>query len=291
MELAQLKMVKAVARTGSIARAAEQLHCVPSNITNRLKQLEGELGTSLFIRAGRGLKISPDGEIILGYSERILALVEEAKRAVDRQAEPSGHLRIGAIESCAGGRLPPLLAEFHRRFPQVTLELVTGTWSQLFEELQHHRLDGALVAVDIPHPKLDRTTLYSEPLVLVASATAAPVLRPQDLQDQTLFMWPGVCPYRRALEQWLDTHGVTASLTGYASWGTIIDCVSAGAGMTLAPEGVLDRYTLSAGLARYRFAELQPIDIRFVWNKEIERHTARDAFAQLLREQLGKRDE
>lgn len=45
MELTQLKMVQAVARFGSIARAAEQLHCVPSNITNRLKQLESELGT------------------------------------------------------------------------------------------------------------------------------------------------------------------------------------------------------------------------------------------------------
>lgn len=95
-------------------------------------------------------------------------------------------------------------------------------------------------------------------------------------------------PYRRALEHWLNAHDVTATIIGYASWGTIIDCVSAGAGMTLAPEGVLDRYTLSAGLTRQRFADLQPIDIRFVWNKEIERHTARDAFAQLLQERLGK---
>lgn len=288
MELAQLKMVRAVARTGSIARAAEQLHCVPSNITNRLKQLEGELGTTLFIRAGRGLKISPDGEVFLGYSERILALVDEARHAVDHNAEPSGTLRIGAIESCAGGRLPPLLAEFHQRFPHVTLELVTGTWSQLFEELQNHRLDGALVAVDNPHPKLDRAMLYSEPLVLITRADSPPVLAPQDLQGQTLFMWPNGCPYRRALENWLHDHDITLTITGYASWGTIIDCVSAGAGMALAPEGVLERYALSAGLARYRFADLQPIDIRFVWNSEIQRHTARDAFAQLLQERLGK---
>ena len=58
----QLHYFWVVARTGSIARAAEQLHCVPSNITNRLKQLEGELGTPLFIRAGRGLAISAAGE-------------------------------------------------------------------------------------------------------------------------------------------------------------------------------------------------------------------------------------
>ena len=286
MELAQLKMVKAVARTGSIASAALQLHCVPSNITNRLKQLESELGTRLFIRAGRGLKISPAGEVFLGYSERILALVDEAKRAVDSEAEPSGTLRIGAIESCAGGRLPPLLAEYHRRYPQVTLELVTGTWSQLFDELQHHRLDGALVATDVLPAKLKRTTLYSEPLVLIAHASATPLLSVRDLQDKTLFMWPTGCPYRRALENWLGAHDVHSSITSYASWGTIIGCVSAGAGIALAPEGVLERYAQSAGLSIYRFADLQPVENRFVWHQEIQRHGAREAFAQLLQEQI-----
>lgn len=286
MELAQLNMVRAVARTGSIARAALQLHCVPSNITTRIKQLESELGTALFIRAGRGLKISPAGEIFLGYSERILALVDEAKRAVDHNASPRGSLRIGAIESCAGGRLPPLLAEYHRRYPHVTLELVTGTWSQLFDELQHHRLDGALVATDALPAKLQRTTLYSEPLVLITHACAAPILSAGDLHGQTLFMWPSGCPYRRALEDWLGANGVQASITGYASWGTIIGCVSAGAGMALVPEGVLERYAQSASLQIYRFAELQPVENRFVWHQEIQRHTARDAFAQLLQEQL-----
>ena len=61
MELAQIRMFKTVADTGSIARAAEVLHCVPSNITARLKTLEAELGTELFYRQGRGLRISPAG--------------------------------------------------------------------------------------------------------------------------------------------------------------------------------------------------------------------------------------
>lgn len=55
MELSQLRMFRAVAQTGSIVKASERLHCVPSNITTRLKQLEDELGTQLFIRHGRGL--------------------------------------------------------------------------------------------------------------------------------------------------------------------------------------------------------------------------------------------
>ncbi|BAQ73609.1 LysR family transcriptional regulator [Pseudomonas sp. Os17] len=287
MELSQLKMLNAVARTGSIARAAEQLHCVPSNITNRLKQLESELGTPLFTRVGRGLKISAAGEIFLGYSERILALVDEAKRAVDDQAEPSGLLRLGAIESCAGGRLPPLLAQYHRRYPKVSVELVTGTWSQLFTELQHQRIDGALVAIDTLPPRLKQTVLYHEPLVLISSAGSAPIHSASDLLGQNLFMWPQGCPYRRALENWLARHGLNLPITGYASWGTIIGCVSVGAGVSLIPEGVLERYAQSATLNIQRFSDLLPVDNRFVWHQDVQRHNARDAFARLLQEHLG----
>ena len=287
MELSQLKMLNAVARTGSIARAAEQLHCVPSNITNRLKQLESELGTPLFTRVGRGLKISAAGEIFLGYSERILALVDEAKRAVDDQAEPSGLLRLGAIESCAGGRLPPLLAQYHRRYPKVSVELVTGTWSQLFTELQHQRIDGALVAIDTLPPRLKQTVLYHEPLVLISSAGSAPIQSASDLQGQNLFMWPQGCPYRRSLENWLARHGLNLPITGYASWGTIIGCVSVGAGVSLIPEGVLERYAQSATLNIQRFSDLLPVDNRFVWHQDVQRHNARDAFARLLQEHLG----
>ncbi|MCO7609290.1 LysR family transcriptional regulator [Pseudomonas chlororaphis] len=287
MDLSQLKMLNAVARTGSIARAAEQLHCVPSNITNRLKQLESELGTPLFNRVGRGLKISAAGEVFFGYSERILALVDEAKRAVDDQAEPSGVLRLGAIESCAGGRLPPLLAQYHRRYPQVSVELVTGTWSQLFTELQHQRIDGALVAIDTLPPKLQQTVLYHEPLVLISSAGSAPIHSASDLQGQHLFMWPQGCPYRRALENWLARHGLNLPITGYASWGTIIGCVSVGAGVSLIPQGVLERYSQSATLNIQRFSDLLPVDNRFVWHQDVKRHKARDAFARLLQEHLG----
>ena len=90
MELSQLRMIKSVAECGSIALAAQHLHCVPSNITTRIKQLENELGTVLFTRAGRGLQISAAGQLFLGYCERILALVDEARRAVTPHATPHG---------------------------------------------------------------------------------------------------------------------------------------------------------------------------------------------------------
>ncbi len=287
MELAQLKMVKAVAQTGSVAQAALQLHCVPSNITTRIKQLESELGTPLFIRAGRGLAISAAGEVFLDYCERILALVEESKRAVDSNAIPRGKLRIGAVESSASGRLPPLLAEYHRRYPQVELELVTGAWAQLLDDLQHHRIDAALVAAGGKRPKLEQSVVYSERLVLITSASSAPIEDARDLAGRTLLVWPPGCPYRAALENWLKPHDIKPAIASYASWGTIIGCVSAGIGVALAPEGILARYEQANQLTSYRFDELAAVDNLLFWHKDTQRHLARDAFARLLRETFG----
>ncbi|MGY2295150.1 LysR family transcriptional regulator [Pseudomonas yamanorum] len=287
MELAQLKMVKAVAQTGSVAQAALQLHCVPSNITTRIKQLESELGTPLFIRAGRGLAISAAGEVFLDYCERILALVEESKRAVDSNAIPRGKLRIGAVESSASGRLPPLLAEYHRRYPQVELELVTGAWAQLLDDLQHHRIDAALVAAGGKRPKLEQSVVYSERLALITSASSAPIEDARDLAGRTLLVWPPGCPYRAALENWLKPHDIKPAIASYASWGTIIGCVSAGIGVALAPEGILARYEQANQLTSYRFDELAAVDNLLFWHKDTQRHLARDAFAGLLRETFG----
>jgi len=290
VELSQLRMIKSVAECGSIALAAQHLHCVPSNITTRIKQLENELGTVLFTRAGRGLQISAAGQLFLGYCERILALVDEARRAVTPHAKPHGTLRIGAIDSCATVRLPPLLAEYHQRYPEVTLELVTGQWPQLLDDVQHHRLDAAIVAIDVQHPKLLSTALYHEPLILIAGAAHPPLTDLSAISRQTVFMWPAGCPYRDTLEQWLAVHNVPINSVAYANWGSIIGCVGAGAGLAIVPEGMLERFGTDATLTRYRFNDLPAVQNRLVWHRETGCHTARDAFASLLAEHFSPKN-
>jgi DNA-binding transcriptional LysR family regulator len=90
VELSQLRMFKKIADNGSIAKAAEQLHCVPSNITTRIKKLEGELGEQLFIRKGRGLVLSPAGVVFWTYANQILSLCDEAKRVLSSDTPPIG---------------------------------------------------------------------------------------------------------------------------------------------------------------------------------------------------------
>lgn len=286
MELSQLTMFKTVADQGSIVRAAELLHCVPSNITNRIKLLERELGVSLFIRKGRGLVISPAGKLFLGYTNKILSLCQESQRALDPEATPSGSLKIGAIESAATGRLPKLLSKYHQLYPRVQMQFSTGDWSQLLNDVVSHKLDGAIIAVRPEHPDIASIEIYKEELVLIASVTAGRIHEPQDLSGIDIFMWPEGCPYRKALESWLRTHKVSSPITNIASYGTILGCVSAGAGASLVPKGIFEQFRSIGSISGYAFDDLRAIQNYFIWNKNVEVHRAKDAFVELLKEEF-----
>ena len=78
MEFSQLRIFQAVAEEGSITRAAERLHRVPSNLSTRLKQLEEQMGVELFMRERQRLQLSPAGKVLLDYAARLLALHDEA---------------------------------------------------------------------------------------------------------------------------------------------------------------------------------------------------------------------
>ncbi|MCF4996834.1 LysR family transcriptional regulator [Pseudomonas syringae] len=282
MELSQLKMFKVVADQGSIIRASELLHCVPSNITNRIKLLESELGVSLFIRKGRGLIISPSGRLFLSYVNNILSLCEESKRALDPGAAPSGNLKIGAIESSATGRMPKLLSNFHQLYPSVQMQFSTGDWLQLSNDVASHELDGAVIAVRPEHPDLESTEIYKEELVLIASSIAGRIDKPQDLSGVDIFMWPEGCPYRKALVSWLGKHGVSSTITNIASYGTIIGCVSSGAGVSLVPKGIFEQFGQLGSINGYMFEDLQPVQNYFISNRNVGAHRARDKFSELL---------
>src|SRR3954452_24670991 len=92
MDLSDLRIFSAVVREGGVTRAAERLHRVQSNVTTRLRQLEEDLGTTLFVRAGKRLHLAPAGQVLL-----------RARNAV-QDPQPRGIFRLGAMESTAAVR-------------------------------------------------------------------------------------------------------------------------------------------------------------------------------------------
>lgn len=239
MDLVQLRMFCAVAETGSVARAAELLHRVPSNLTTRLKQLEEELGTDLLIREKQRVRLSPMGHNFLSYARRILALSEEALN-MTRQGEPAGNFALGTMESTAATRLPGLLSAFHQRYPAVSLSLITGTSGEIIDHVREGTVAAALADSPEGYDELDSCVAFDEELVLITSSEHQAVTCPQDVQGKTFFAFRNSCSYRMKLEDWFRDGGAQpGNIMEIHSYHAMIACVAGGAGLAITPASVL----------------------------------------------------
>lgn len=240
MDLTQLRMFCLVAEAGSVVRAAEQLHRVPSNLTTRLRQLEQELGADLFIREKQRLRLSPIGHNFLCYAQRILALSEEAI-SMTRTGEPSGNFALGSMESTAATRLPSLLASYHLRYPDVSLSLITGTSGDIIDRVRAGTLAAAFVDGPVSYDELNGCKSFPEHLVLISDSHHAPIRHPQDAKDDTLFAFPARCAYRSRLEKWFRQAGIAfGNIMEIQSYHAMLACVASGAGLALIPASVLE---------------------------------------------------
>lgn len=239
IDFTDLQIFKAVVEEGGIIKAARKLHRVPSNITKRIKQLEASMGVTLFHRDRQRLHLSPTGELLRSYADRLVQLSEEARAAVSG-ANPRGLLKLGALESTAASRLPRLLAAFHRQYPEVRLELTTGTNDFLVQAVAGRRLDAAFIA-EPPDKTLAHMPVFRERLTVISSYDHPPIRRPRDIASASLIAFPDGCAYRRVLQRWLGREASSIRpMLELASYHAIIACVASGTGIALVPESVLD---------------------------------------------------
>ena len=239
MDLVQLRMFCSVAETGSVARAAEQLHRVPSNLTTRLRQLEQEIGVDLFIREKQRLRLSPMGHNFLNYAQRILALSDEAL-SMARTGEPGGNFALGSMESTAATRLPNLLAAYHQRYPTVALSLITGTSGEIIDRVREGTLAAALVDGPVNYDELNGCIAFREQMMLISSVDHVPIHSAADASSDTVFAFRTSCSYRLRLEEWFRASNVQPhNIMEIQSYHAMMACVASGAGVALIPQSVL----------------------------------------------------
>ena len=240
MDFVDLQVFKCVVDEGGIIKAARKLHRVPSSVTTRIKQLETSLGVMLFHRDRQRLHLSPTGELLLAYAERLIQLSDEA-RAVVSGGMPQGALKLGALESTTASRLPRILADFHRRYPEVRLELTTGTNDDLMTKVADRRLDAAFTAEPPAARVLEHIPVFAERLVVITNSDHPPIRRARDVEGASLIAFPEGCAYRRVLQRWLGRKSLaTLRVLELNSYHAIVACVSSGTGIALVPESVLD---------------------------------------------------
>ncbi|WGO94935.1 LysR substrate-binding domain-containing protein [Pseudomonas viciae] len=239
MEFSQLRIFQAVAEEGSITRAAERLHRVPSNLSTRLKQLEEQLGVDLFLRERQRLQLSPAGKVLLDYAAKLFALHDEAHAAV-QGGQPAGDFLLGTMYSTAATHLPDLLATYHRAYPAVNLQVQSAPSGELFEGLLTNRLDAALVDGPLELAGLDGVPLCDERLVLITEADHAPVRSALDVQGRAVFTFRRGCSYRMRLEAWFaHDHATMGRAMEIESYQGMLACVIAGSGVALMSESML----------------------------------------------------
>src|SRR5499426_3540182 len=241
MDLTDLDIFRAVVQAGGVTRAAEKLSRVQSNITTRVRQLEADLGVTLFIREGKKLRLSAEGELLLDYAGRLLDLAQEAREAL-QDAKPRGRLRLGSMESTASVRLPVPMNQYLSRYPEVSLELRIGTPRELATLVREGELDAALVAEPVADAPFEKVPLYDEELVIIASAHHPPIKSPKDVHGPVLAFETG-CSYRQRMEEWFASSGeMSDHIIETSSYHAILGCAVAGMGIAMVPRLVLKTF-------------------------------------------------
>lgn len=294
MEQRQLKIFRAVARTLSFTRSAEELGYVQSNVTAQVKALEGELGVPLFDRLGRRVVLTDAGRTLLGYAERILDLHEEARGALSGGGEPAGSLTLSAPETLFTYRLPRLLRRFGERFPDVRLTFRPTPCSDLEARVADGSLDVAFhLSAPVRSAALKVEALVEEPLLVLAPPDHPLALSegagPEDLEGEQVLLTEAGCSYRNMFERVLSEAGANPAKTlEFDSVEAIKQCVIAGMGVA-----VLPAVAVEAELRRGELASLPWSGPGLAVFTQVLRHKdkwlspALEAFLDTARETIG----
>ncbi|MCC5809252.1 MAG: LysR family transcriptional regulator [Ectothiorhodospiraceae bacterium] len=150
-----LRYVDAVARTGSIRKAAERLNVVSSAVNRRILDLEAEIGTALFERLPRGVRLTPAGELFVAYLRRALADVDRVQSEIeDLEGLRRGVVRIAAIEGLATHFLPAVIHDFQREHPKVAFSTVICGRDEVVARVKRFEADLGLVFNPAPDADL-----------------------------------------------------------------------------------------------------------------------------------------
>ena len=290
MDAADLRVFAAIARTGSMSKAASDLGTVQSNVTTRIRALEDRLGMELFERTNRGATLTAAGRRLLPFADRIAGLLEDAKRAVADEGTPSGTLTIGSLETTAALRLSSVLAGFVAAHPTVDLALRTGTTHELIEQTVERRLEGAFVCGPVSHPDLVVEPFFREELVVLTAPNIADFEALALRGDLRIIVLRASCSYRQHLEALLARRGIVG--VRHLEFGTleaIVSCVGAGLGITLLPEALIGPVWRPGRVRIHHLPRGEgDVDTLFIRHRDAYASSALCAFLDIARPALAR---
>lgn len=165
----RLKVFDTVAKRLNFTKAANELNITQPAVTKHIKEIELNLNIKLFERNGTKIKLTKAGEILLKYTEEIFSVYQKMEFEIGQlQEKQKGILRLGASTTIAQYVLPPILAEFRKRFPEIQLSLIIQNSERIEELLGNHKIDVGLIEAQIKNRTFHYFPFMKDEIVLVS---------------------------------------------------------------------------------------------------------------------------
>ena len=168
MENFRLRVFRAVAEQQSFRKASERLNLSQPAVSQNIHALEEELGTTLFDRSGKRVRLTQAGAVLLKYARRSAQLAHDALDALAKiEGEPRGELRLGASTTVAQYILPRMLGAFRRQYPQITLSVTSGNTEHVVELLTQGRIAIGIIEGPASSRELRKRRFLEDRMVLI----------------------------------------------------------------------------------------------------------------------------
>jgi DNA-binding transcriptional LysR family regulator len=204
MDFRDLKYFEVIAAEGNLGRAAERLHRTQPALTKCIDRLEEDLGTRLFEKDGRGMRLTAAGHILVKRTRQMAIMVEETTREMqDYAAGLQGNVRIGCVPTLAQHLMPIVFEQLLAEAPDLSVNLTVRMSDNLLASLRDGDLDLVLGPMQDADPDLVCEQIAEDTMVVVASETHPIFAAPYTLADLLRYKW--MLPATTvASRQWLD---------------------------------------------------------------------------------------
>ena len=246
----RLQVFHAVAKHGSFTRAAEHLHMTQPAVTFQIKQLEEHFDTRLLDRGHGKITLTPAGELVLAYAEKILGLSAELdSRVSELTDELAGQIKIGTSTTIAAYWLPRVLEGFKRRYPGVLPRVIVGTSKLTEDRVAARDLDIGLIEIATEQQSIERRPATRDELLVICSPDH-PLAKFDQLTARDLVGHPFIDRdpgngIRQIADEFFEAAGVAGSeITLCAELGSLAaikQLAAAGLGFAIASERAIRR--------------------------------------------------
>ena len=256
MNLRQLEMFQAIVEAGSFTKAGEKLYVSQSAISRQIGLLEEELGDRLFMRVSKRVTLTPAGEILIKYSNKLFRDLKDTVLEIAETNELTrGYLRIGGVMSVCTYLLPRVLARYKALHPQVELSVITGSSEKIIQKILTNQVDLGVLTLPVKQPELQSLPAIEEELVVVTHPkhplARAREVHPKDLAPYRLILFEKGSVTRRVLDKFFEETQLVPQIAMEIENVEIIKpLVAIGLGITIIPyQSVIDE--VRAGKLHY----------------------------------------